>query len=475
MGGLTRRRSVLLAIALLLVVSSIALFLNDRDSADHSSVVPEDDAPLRPRGGVVRVAVPTPPEMPDTSVGGATLRQLVLPSLFVAQPDGSWRASLIEPGTDRSAKDSMSADFRLRAGAKWSDGAPITVDDLRRTMDERFVASIDDPDPDGNVTVRFTRALPGWRRLWSGDDAIRPRNPDAYGGAYRVQSVASGLETVLVPNETWWGIERGAFLSEIRLVLVPDVIVARELLMSGSIDVVSPPADTVRSVRLQAFDRVNLSRSEDTNAWAMLRFNAERVSLEARRAIASAFPRDDFVDALLEGEATRLRGLTSDDVWPADLPTSTDPNRASFNADGSGVEFVLPSEQPLAPLLARALERAADKSGLDGNSRLADRGEIDQLLAKNEYDVVFEAINDGPDLCWICHFPARPDLARLADSGDRDAARELQRVLRDEALVIPLWRPASVAAFRSDVVDGVEANGYANGVAWNAERWWRPR
>ena len=33
----------------------------------------------------------------------------------------------------------------MRANAKWSDGTPITVDDLRRTMDSRFVASIADP------------------------------------------------------------------------------------------------------------------------------------------------------------------------------------------------------------------------------------------------------------------------------------------------------------------------------------------
>ena len=61
-------------------------------------------------------------------------------------PDGTWRPSLVEPGSDRTAADAMSATFRLRDGAAWSDGAPITVEDLRRTADGRLVAGVDGPD-----------------------------------------------------------------------------------------------------------------------------------------------------------------------------------------------------------------------------------------------------------------------------------------------------------------------------------------
>jgi hypothetical protein len=44
--------------------------------------------------------------------------------------------------------------------------------------------------------------------------------------------------------------------------------------------------------------------------------------------------------------------------------------------------------------------------------------------------------------------------------------------LRDDALVLPLWRPTAVVAWR-DGLEGVRVNGYASSAAWNAHEWWR--
>ena len=107
--------------------------------------------------------MPTPPELIDTGTGGDTLRQLVVPRLFVAQPNGEWNASIAQPGTDRATRDGMTASFRFRTGARWSDGTAITVDDLRRTMDVRFVSSVDAPDSKGFIKVHLKQKLPNWR------------------------------------------------------------------------------------------------------------------------------------------------------------------------------------------------------------------------------------------------------------------------------------------------------------------------
>ncbi|MGI8793169.1 MAG: hypothetical protein ACR2H3_08335, partial [Acidimicrobiales bacterium] len=122
-----------------------------------------------PRGGVARVGVSLRPEPDQPTLGGDAVRQLLLPQLFTATPAGTWEPSLVSPGSDVTASDNLSATFRLREGGVWSDGAPITADDLRRDFDTRAVAGVDGPDADETITVRFTSPLPGWRRLWSFD------------------------------------------------------------------------------------------------------------------------------------------------------------------------------------------------------------------------------------------------------------------------------------------------------------------
>src|SRR5205823_4152990 len=92
-------------------------------------------AVTHPHGGSARVGVSEEPDVSAPTLGGAAVRALVLPQLFVARPDGRWTPSLVAPGSDHLAADKRSASFRLRAGATWSDGTPITAEDLRRSAD----------------------------------------------------------------------------------------------------------------------------------------------------------------------------------------------------------------------------------------------------------------------------------------------------------------------------------------------------
>jgi len=127
----------------------------------------------------VKVGVWGAPDPGAPTLGGAAVRALVLPQLFVAAPDGTWLPSLVEPGSDVSANDNRSATFRLRPGAKWSNGDLITSTDLARSADRRFVADVQGPGPDGAgvIRVQFTQPLPAWRRLWSGTDSISAPAP----------------------------------------------------------------------------------------------------------------------------------------------------------------------------------------------------------------------------------------------------------------------------------------------------------
>src|SRR5207302_5502790 len=137
--------------------------------------------------GTIRLGVPEEPPGLDpfdprsrTPAGEAILGQL-LPQLFRVDPAGREQGWLADDASVRVATDGRSAAFSLRAGARWSDGAPITADDLRFTLDT--VRGPAWPGPRAGydrltavegtgaaVTFRFDGPFPGWRRLFSGPD-----------------------------------------------------------------------------------------------------------------------------------------------------------------------------------------------------------------------------------------------------------------------------------------------------------------
>lgn len=418
-------------------------------------------------GGVVRVVVATPPEASDTGEGGNTLRSLTTPRLFNAQPDGKWQASLVKPGTDYTTRDGRMATFVLR-DATWSDGHAITVDDLRRTQDNRFVDHVDDPDAHGTVRVHLKQKLPGWRRLWS-DAGIPAPHADVSGGPFIVSSVISGNETVLHRNAKWWG-GAPAFLDEIRLQYVPDSTTARQLLEHGDVDVVAPAAGTARTQHFQAINGIKVDQRSSGGRWTALLFNTNNVPESTRTSAAALFPRATFINSLLANEATPyVDALNNAKTW------RNEPFAVPQNLNGVGLTFSVPVENPLSTEFDRSLSLALSGSGAKMRSQATDAAAVDRLVAAKTYDVALVTEHDGPDVCWQCRFgDVDMALAKRADAGDPDAARHLEQRVRDGGVMLPLWRERPLVAFRPQAVDGVTANGYVTSLAWLAENWWKP-
>ena len=430
----------------------------DFDEADHR------------RGGSARVGVWGAPDPALPTLGGAAVRALVLPQLFYADADGRWRPSLVVPGSDTTAPDARSATFRLRAGSQWSDGRDVTADDLRRTADSRFVAGVDGPDPtNGSITVRFTQPLPGWRRLWSGTDAIASPTPGVWGGPFVVASLTPGLEAVLGRNDGWRG-GRGPFLDEVRLVLVPDPTTAKQLLGRGELDVVMPPAGTERTSQLEALPAVTVESVNNGGWWVGLFFQSSKVSPAVRRALVASVDRNRFVGTLLRNEAVVLNGFLGpeDAAW-----ASVGPGDVAGARGARGVLVTGELEEPMTQLLERVMQQRVKPVGSTLDLRNAESDRVEQWINRGDYEVAIAMAYDPPEVCWVCRWSfADAALASSADAGDRAAAATLQAKLRDESLVLPLWRPRTVVAWR-DGLNGVRPNGFGLSAAWNAWQWWR--
>jgi ABC-type transport system substrate-binding protein len=428
------------------------------------------DVPVvdRRRGGTVRVGVWANPDPASPGLGGAAVRALVHPQLFVAQPDGRWSPSLVAPGSDRTAEDRLSGTFRFREGVVWSDGSPVGVADLQRTMDVRFVSSVEAGAAPGEVVVRFTQPLPGWRRLWSGPDSIAPPAAGVWGGPFSVASMVPGLETVLVRNDAWWG--GGPFLDGVTLVLVPDATTARQLLGRGELDVVMPPAATVRREQLARIAGVSVDAVE-RGAWSVsLVANPDKLSLEKRRALFATLDRSAFVSTLLRGEATVLDGFAGpeDGAW-AGVRGAGD----ASGLRGSSIDVVGFGEEPMTPLVHRSMQKRARATGGTLELRLAEADRVEGWVGDGAFDAAVVLGVEPLAMCWRCRFGDLPEVAG-ADAGDGAAVSALEARLRDEARVLPLWRASTVVAWRASAVGGVRANGYASSGAWNAWEWFSP-
>lgn len=418
----------------------------------------------------MRVGMWGDPDPAAPTLSGAAVRALVLPQLFVALPDGTWRESLVRPGSVRESADKRSATFLLATGAKWSDDTPIAAADLRRTADARYVAGVDDPGPDGRITVRFTQPLPNWRRLWSFTDSIAAPAPNVWGGPFLVRAMTPGLETVLVRNDKWAGPSGPPPLDEIRLTLVPDPTTARQLLEAEKLDVLMPPAAPVRGDQLRAIEGVSVRTANRSGWWVGVRFNPGQVDLARRKAVAATFDRDRFAAALLGTEAFLMNGFLGpeDATW-----ASIDVGDASALKGRPPIQLTVTEEEPMSGLLAKAAQKRARAAGSTYDVRAAEAERTEVWVATGDYEAAVVMAADPPGHCWTCRWGTDP-LATAADSGDGAAATALEARLRDEMLVLPLWRPVALVAWRAGVVDGLRANGYALSAAWNAWEWHRP-
>lgn len=424
-----------------------------QDDAPRPSA-PTTTASRRP----VRIGVWLPPDPAANTYGGAAVRSLIYPQLFRATPAGKWEPALVEPDSDVTRSGARSARFRLRRNARWSDGTPITVSDLRRTLDGRFVSRIDEPTAARTIVVHFSQRLPGWRRLWSGLGAIAPPRDGVFGGPYRVASVTPNFETVLVANRRYYG--ASPRIREVHLVLVPDSEIEARLMDQGELDVIAPPAFTNRTARLRDIKDTDVITGDAARGgWtAALVANPARVALAQRQTMFALANGPRFTDVILQGEAVSTGGRVK-------AAAETPPTRAL-------PAITAPLESAPANLLLHGIARSGQKAGVDFDLRKAEFDRVLEAYAASNFDLLFHLEPGSPARCWSCSYATvDATLAAAAEAGDAAAKSALRSKLAADALELLLWRERPVVAVR-DGLEGVSPNGFSvAGPAWNLEQW----
>jgi peptide/nickel transport system substrate-binding protein len=469
--------------------------------------------------GTIRLAYPDWPStlnpVTEASPGARDILRAVLPSFHIVTPDLEYRPSLLaeEPRVEVE-DDRMEVAFRIRDGALWSDGTPITVRDVAFTaevMVEPEVAAVDPEGFDHLVDVVqdsptagrlvLSPPLEGWRELFSTGRFVLPahaasspaavagwdRGPPLAGGPFRIEEVVPGRSVMLERNDRYFGPRPLA--ERIEVAAVPDPTTAIQLLRDGKVDVVAPMLGVSWGRRLGALPGVQSASASGPDLVALVANAARLPDAGERRALADAVDRVRFADAVVRDEGTLAHSLVAPGLGGGEL-TWAHYGRGDSPELSAGEELELVYVRTeLLELTARYLQAEVQRAG--GDLELVGlESDVfwDTFLPERRFDLALVEVRRGPtpdlgewfgapDGIWSSltgH--TDPELALLEDdvaAGVPGAVAEAQARLADLAVVVPLYRLGTSMGWRQGVT-GIEPNPSADGPLWNAQEWSKP-
>lgn len=340
------RFAVLFAASLPILVLAGCGSPGEKTGETPPPVSPDSAASSTPqRGGtavVVWSAAPTGVNeaiTQGTAITTEVHRQLFL-HLVEEQPDFEVHPPTLSPQLAKSfewSPDRKVLTFHLREEAVWSDGVPVTADDVRFTWQahthpdvaynssfmKENIKDVEVVDPH-TVRFHFTRVyskqildanegviLPkhAWEKLpfskWRESSDWFLQNL-VVSGPFKVASWQPQQDVVLVRNDRYWRKDR-PYLDKVVVRNVPDAASQMTQLFSGDIDFI-PQVQPGDVQRIQADPRLELIRYWFRNFQSLI-WNLRKpqfADAEVRRALTLAIDRQTIVDTIFPNGTGRI-------------------------------------------------------------------------------------------------------------------------------------------------------------------------
>ncbi|MBI1297542.1 hypothetical protein GC175_21595 [bacterium] len=325
--------------------------------------------------GILRIAsnvnIPAPdiwnPYIPGTFILQGMNQNMMEPLFMLNYETGEIDGWLAESFTANEALDEWTVT--LREGTEWSDGTPLTSEDVVFTIEllkeyapqlnwsgavSRWVESVEAVD-DRTVTFTLTESNPRFvmenlagttsqaivplpKHVWDGQDPITFRNPynaetgaPIFSGPYTVKRFSS-TEFIYERNDEWWGAKTGTFKLpapvEIQRPWIPNAETVNQMLVANELDM-GPGSGATLSVMQSLMARNDQLRSYDDDAPFAWRDPCARMftinhtvepwgNKEMRWALSYAFNRQQMADVLYEGATVPAAFIFPD--YPAMQP-----------------------------------------------------------------------------------------------------------------------------------------------------------
>lgn len=459
----------------------------------------------------------------------------VLPTLLAIGPDLKYRPALAKkvPSGSDVKSNPFSVTFDLDPEARWSDGIPITADDVRFTWETIKEPKWPVADRSGydrltdvvvvdrnTVRLVFSSPYPAWRELFSAGDFVLPRHAlmgkdfavemssslPFSGGPFQIQSFTPGLEIVYALNPRWWG--PSPLAERVKVQFVPDVETALQLLQQRRIDVLvsTSQINLTRRIQMKGAE----ANSRFGSAWWELAFNHSKQGVRElgwREAVATGFDRAGIVEAIVRREGRALDHLSPGrSLPPAFAQAAHDPaasrqrlatagyieSGGTFSKRGiETIQISSPSESEIATVVERAVQVGLGKTGLQleiANPR--SQMLYGQWRIDGKFDLAVWERRGSPGMAIsglfrsTLHPPAGVNYYRLSsaetdtilDSGEQKARDDLALLSEGMASLaatlpaLPLFEAKAYVGFRRGVI-GPDPNATVDGPFWNLGDW----
>lgn len=370
-----------------------------------------------------------------------TFQQIMEP-LFTVSDDGQtlkpWLASDYTVSDDK-----LSYTIKLRSGVKFSDGTPLTADDVKFSIDADTAtaetgwgyinAAIDSVSviDEETVDIKLKYAwAPMIADLSLFSNAIVPAN---YGGKtaeefyeapvgtgpFKWGEWKKGQSLKLVKNDNYWQ-EGKPSLDSVTWSVVPDANTRKLQLEGGQVDVIEAP-DWSSFSSLGNSGEV-LAQTFPSTQIDYLAFNQERApfdDIHIRRAIAYSVDREALVKAVLFGNGTPANSLLSpgtpfyneDEAGPTYDPAKAKAELAqSSKPDGFSTTLLIRSGDANQASVAQILQSELAKLGITVEIKQLDPTANKQARLASDFDMTLSAWTmDIPDPDQWTSFAVDPE------------------------------------------------------------------
>ncbi|MFI6455694.1 ABC transporter substrate-binding protein [Streptosporangium amethystogenes] len=292
---------------------------------------------------VLRVALPSSLGSLDVSKEAGIMNYVVAllcqEALVGVGRDGSLLPSLAESWT---RKDATTYVYTIRQGVAFSDGTPLTADDVVASLDlharkgstSAFAyayANVKKIDASGPTEITITLKQPDASFAWtpspgtlmvtsrkfieaSGDGIGTPGAKILGTGPYRVTEFAPDSHVTLERNDAWWGGK--APYRQIKIDFVPEESTRLLAMRGGSVDVaLNVPAEQID--QWKGLPGVEVKAASDRSL-VTLAFNTAKKpwdDVHVRRAVAHAVDREGILRSVLRGHGRVADTLTDPAQW----------------------------------------------------------------------------------------------------------------------------------------------------------------
>jgi peptide/nickel transport system substrate-binding protein len=446
-------------------------------------------------GGVLNAAIGGEPDQLDPHKTSAYYSFEVLENVYdtLVEPDENLQVQPSLASKWTTSKDQLTWTFTIRDGVKFSDGTPLTADDVaysyNRIIDDKLnssykfasTKSIKATDPHTLVitlkspTPNLLASLGGFKGMGivekanveSGDIKNNPIGS----GPFKVAKWTHGDSIKLVRNDNYWG-DKPA-LAGVTFTFVKDPTVALENLQGGEVQWTDNlPPQQISSLKNSSDIKVGTAPSSDYWYMALNEKRKPFDNVDVRRAIAFALDRDAIVKAAKFGNATvNETAIPKSSAWYYDYaPYTHDVAQARKLLSGAGVhgltmDLMVTSEYPETVTAAQVIADELKDVGITVKIRDLDFATWLDEEGKGNFDSFMLGWlgNIDPDEFYYAQHHtggtfnfqgySNPKVDKLLDAGKTETDQTKRKQIYDQAAKQIVDDASYIYLYNPDVAD----------------------